>query len=158
MILTDWALQWGIPAAAIFDLQSRVLGLDGSPPEADLGVSEASVLNRVRLRASAIGMRTWRNNVGAGYSEDGSFMRWGLANETAAVNKSVKSADLIGIKPWIIQPNDVGKLIGQFVSYEVKHAGWTFKGDERETAQLNWANLILSLGGDARFITSASQL
>lgn len=158
MILAEWANRWGVPAAALEDLQTRVLGLDGSPPDADLGVSEASVLNRVRLRASAIGMRTWRNNVGAGYGEDGSFMRWGLANESTAVNASVKSADLIGIRPRIIQPDDMGKLIGQFVSYEVKHASWTFRGDAREVAQLNWANLILSLGGDARFITSASQL
>lgn len=159
MILSEWASRWGVPYAAIADLQARVLGLDGfSVPGVIDGSSESAVQSRLRLRASKLGMRLWRNNVGAGYSEDGSFMRWGLANDSAQLNAVMKSADLIGIRPRVIDPGDVGSIIGQFVSREVKHGAWRYSGTAREEAQLNWANLINALGGDAAFATSEQSL
>lgn len=159
MILSEWALRWGIPYAAIADMQSRLLGLEGhGVPGVIDGSSESAVQSRLRLRASKLGMRLWRNNVGAGYSEDGSFMRWGLANDSKQVNTVIKSGDLIGIRPVVVQPTDVGKLIGQFVSREVKHGGWKYSGTSREVAQLNWANLVNGLGGDAAFATSEEGL
>lgn len=153
MIFADWAARWCVPAQALHELQAYVLGLDGTP-ETVAGMSEAGVQSRVRAEASRRGCRLWRNNVGAGYAEDGRFMRWGLANDSSAINAVVKSADLIGIRPRIITQGDVGKLIGQFLSREVKAGGWRYKGTEREIAQLNWANLINSLGGDASFATA----
>lgn len=159
MILTEWAARWGVSGAAVADLQTRVLNLDGGAPPPPPGKSEAAVQAAARVEASKLGMRVWRNNVGA-YSDEksGSFIRYGLANDSHAVNTRIKSADLIGVRPRIIQPGDVGHLIGQFVSFECKHAGWKFTGTEREVAQQNWANLVLSLGGDARFITGPGQL
>jgi hypothetical protein len=82
---------------------------------------------------------------------DGGFLRYGLANESSAVNKQVKSADLIGIRPVKITPSMIGMTIGQFMSREVKAGNWKWSGSEREMAQLRWAELILSLGGDACF-------
>lgn len=152
MIFADWAARWCIPPQAMHELQASVLGLDGTP-ETVVGMSEAGVQSRVRAEASRRGCRLWRNNVGAGYADDGRFMRWGLANDSSAINAVVKSADLIGIRPRIIQPGDIGKLFGQFLSREVKAGGWRYSGTERERAQLNWANLINSLGGDAGFAT-----
>ena len=160
-MLQDWAVQWSVPAAALADLRAR-LGmldvLDLRELDAAVGQSEAAVQTRVRLQASRLGFRLFRNNVGAGYSEEGQFMRWGLANDSAQVNRVLKSADLIGCRPFIVQPQDVGRMIGQFVSYEIKHAGWRYAGTDREKAQANWAALVCSLGGDARFITSEHQL
>lgn len=115
-------------------------------------VNESSVLQIIKLEASRKGVRLWRNNVGCVYSgEDKRFIRYGLANESANMNKVIKSADLIGIRPVTITPDMVGKTIGQFISREIKHPGWRYHDNEREKAQLAWAELIISLGGDACF-------
>ena len=121
-------------------------------------MSEAAVSVEVRLEASRLGIRLWRNNVGAGYMQDGSFIRWGLANESAAMNRLIKSADLIGVRPILITPAMVGRTIGQFVSREAKRAGWKWSGTDREVAQLAWADLVNSLGGDAAFTTGPGSL
>lgn len=156
-MLTQWAAQWGVPAAALADLQVR-MGMIGLTPPAEPGRSEAAVQSRVRLAASKAGKRLFRNNSGAGYDEAGNFMRWGLGNDSMALNKVLKSSDLVGVEPRIIQPADVGHLFGQFVSYEVKHADWKYTGTEREVAQAAWLTLINSLGGKAKFITDEGQL
>ena len=80
-----------------------------------------------------------------------STIRYGLANESAEQNKAIKSADLIGIRPVLIEPRHVGHTIGQFVSREVKKGGWVYTGKGRETAQMNWVRAIVSRGGDACF-------
>src|SRR2546428_602989 len=114
--------------------------------------SEAEILNRIKLEASSKGSRLWRNNVGATYTAEGSFIRYGLANDSKALNQKLKSADLIGIKPVVITEEMVGRTIGQFLSREIKRPNWKFnKNDTHDTAQLNWINLIVSLGGDACF-------
>lgn len=157
-VLDAWAEHWRISPAMLADLRLRLCSLDSAAGQPAPGRSEAAVQASVRLEASRKGMRLWRNNVGAGYSEDGSFLRWGLANDSAHVNRVLKSADLIGVRPRIITAQDVGKLFGQFVSRECKHVGWRYTGDERETAQLNWAALVMSLGGDASFASGVGTL
>lgn len=156
MMFAEWAARWGVPAAALADLRSIVLSADATG--AVDGASEAAAQARVRLEASRKGGRLWRNNVGAGYAEDGSFLRWGLANDSAQVNKVIKSGDLIGLRPVLIRPEHVGLVLGQFVSREMKAPGWRYRGTEREVAQLNWANVINTLGGDARFATGEGTL
>lgn len=158
MNLSTWALRWHVSPAALADL---VAVLDQSePPEADAPPrSEAAAQNLVRLEASRKGMRLWRNNVGAG-EIDGQWLRWGLANDSPQVNKILKSADLIGIRPVVITPAHVGHTLGQFVSREMKAPGWRMpaRPSARETAQQNWAALISSLGGDAAFCTGEGTL
>lgn len=156
MILHDWAQQWGIPSDAIYDLCLR-MGIQMRdctpyPQEAPEG-SEARQQSLVRLDAGRQGVWLTRNNVGALIDTRGVPVRYGLANESQAQNKVVKSADLIGIRPILIGPQHVGKVIGQFVSREVKHAGWKYRGDAHEVAQHNWANFVVSRGGDASFCT-----
>ena len=121
-------------------------------------ISESGISSDIRLEASQCGCRLWRNNVGATYTPTGQFIRFGLANDSAQLNKAIKSADLIGIRPILITQAHVGLLIGQFISREVKHPGWKYTGNERERAQLAWAELINSLGGDACFATSRGTL
>ena len=123
------------------------------PPRSE---EHAQVL--IRMEASRKGLAMWRNNVGAGKLDNGSFVRWGLANDSTAVNTQIKSADLIGIRRVLITPELVGCVIGQFVSREVKHPGWRYTGTERERAQLAWAELVLSFGGDAAFATGEGTL
>jgi hypothetical protein len=159
MLLSNWATRWSISDAALADLY-RLMNTHISPVSSLLhpaeDVSEAGVQARIRLEASALNVRLWRNNVGAVYTAEGSFLRYGLANESKAQNQILKSADLIGIRRILIAPSDVGKTIGQFVSREVKRSTWKFS--KQDEAQLNWANLINSYGGDAKFATGEGTL
>jgi len=116
-------------------------------------MSESYVQSAVRLAAANAGAILWRNNNGAGKLADGSFVRWGLANDSTALNAQIKSADLIGIRPLLITPEMVGHTIGQFVSRECKRVGWKPDRSERYLAQQRWADLVNRLGGDARFTT-----
>lgn len=115
-------------------------------------MSEIAISNIVKLEASQKGHRLWRNNVGATYTTRGDFLRYGLANESANMNAIIKSADLIGIRRVLITQAMVGTVIGQFLSREIKSGNWKFsKKSEHDAAQLAWAELINSLGGDACF-------
>lgn len=159
MILAEWARTWAVADAALADLCARVLGMDGGDPQSPAGASEAAVQARVRVAASRRGERVWRNNLGS-YEDPatGRWIRYGLANDSPQVNAVLKSADLIGVRPRLITPQMVGQKIGQFVSYECKAAGWKWGNTERERAQLNWATRVLTLGGDARFVTDEGQI
>lgn len=151
-MLYEWALQWGVPLAAVQDLQRRMgVGTAPLPLESGDGTSETAVSVRVKLAAARVGTHLFRNNVGAMQDESGRWVRFGLANDSKQMNQTFKSGDLIGCKPVTIEPRMVGWRIGQFVSREVKRTGWTYTGTERETAQLRWIELICSLGGDAAF-------
>jgi hypothetical protein len=162
MNLNQWAIEWGIPYAAVQDLQWR-MGLEGHaalglpPPPA--GKSEAYVSSLLRLEASQQGGRLFRNNVGATQDETGRLIRFGLANESKQMNKMLKSADYIGILPRRVTQEMVGQIHGIFLSREAKEPDWVFDpNDEHQAAQKRWNDLILSLGGDAGFATSAGTI
>lgn len=157
MILNEWAQRWGVPLAAIEDLRAT-LNCAAQPETLSKELSEGGVQSRVRLAAARKGIYAWRNNVGAGTLGSGSYIRWGLANDSKALNKKIKSADLIGIRRRLITGADVGTELGQFWSREVKHSQWVYRDTEEEAAQLQWALLITANGGDAGFITDANQL
>jgi hypothetical protein len=154
--LHEWAARWNVSPAALSDLRA-CLGA-GDAPVLREGLSEAAIQSQVRLEASRKGIRLWRNNVGAMYDDAGNFVRFGLANESAQINRVVKSGDLIGIRPVIITQAHVGTMLGQFVSREVKAGTWCYSGTDREKAQLAWAQLIASLGGDAGFCNGEGTL
>lgn len=157
-ILYQWAHDFGIPLHALQNLQQR-MGLLSLPPLPQLqGKDEAYIQTLLRLEASQKGVRLFRNNVGALKDVAGRLVRYGLANDSAKVNETIKSGDLIGIRPVVITPQHVGHILGQFVSREVKAPGWQFSGTPRELAQQNWANLINSLGGDACFANSSGTI
>lgn len=122
------------------------------------GKSEAWAQSVVRLEASEKGVKLFRNNVGALKDDRGRLVRYGLGNDSAAMNAVLKSADLIGVRPVLIQPWHVGHTFGQFVSRECKVPGWQYSGKGRESAQLAWANLINACGGDAAFTTGPGSL
>lgn len=137
-MLNAWASKWGIPPAAIADLIASVSIL----AEPGASGSEADVQARVRLSASKAGIRLWRNNSGVAQDEMGRVVRFGLCNDSARMNETIKSSDLIGIGPT-----------GQFIAREVKAPGWKFTGTKREQAQLKFINLVNAMGGDAKFIS-----
>lgn len=149
-----WAQRWNIPAAAVDELRGEFGTISTEPNEAQGGESEAAIQNRLRLEAPRFGARLWRNNIGAGMMEDGTFVRWGLCNDSKQMNDKIKSADLVGIRPVVVTPAHVGATLGVFLAREVKHSGWKFTGNKHETAQLRFLELVAGLGGDAAFATS----
>ena len=157
MSIEAWATRWHIPPAALAELKAT-MGRHDDAVTAVSGVSEAAIQQQTRLEACRHGDRLWRNNNGACMSEDGRLIRYGLCNDSAAMNKKLKSSDLIGITPHIVTVQDVGATLGIFTSIEIKRPGWVFKGTEREWAQFNWMELIKSLGGRAQFATSPGEV
>lgn len=121
-------------------------------------MDERDLVNVVRLEASQLGIRLWRNNCGCFSDNNGRLIRYGLANESAAVNAVMKSGDLIGIRPIVIDASMIGKTIGQFVSRECKASNWRLNNNERTRAQVAWCDLINSLGGDAQIVNSVGSL
>jgi hypothetical protein len=156
MFFAAWAKKWDIPNEAIKEL-TQSFGLTNYDYVDNQDASEASITNIVRVEASKKGCRLWRNNVGATKTENG-WIRYGLANESGKMNKYIKSADLIGIRPVLITQEHLGATIGQFISREVKAANWTYKNTEHERAQLRWIELITGLGGDACFTNKEGSL
>lgn len=154
--LYEWAIRHRVPQAALTDLVAMfgVYGPAGQPVDEQPGLSEAAVQNNIRLEAARTGRILWRNTVGG----DDKGLRWGLANDSPAVNKLLKSSDLIGIDPVLITPAHVGQVIGQFLAVEVKEADWKFTGVGRETPQFNFLKLVRSKGGRAMFANRTGEL
>ena len=157
-LLTQWAARHGVSQAALAELRV-MMGVDTDPAKCTAKASsEAAVQTAVRLEASRLGIRLWRNNVGACKDESGRIIRYGLCNDSAQLNKRIKSSDLIGVRPVVITPDMVGHTIGQFVAREVKRPGWKYTGTDREKAQLAFIELLLSLGADAAFASGEGSL
>lgn len=158
--LEQWQARHGITDVAMADLLATLAkGEYHAPVEVPDNVhSEAGVTSLVRLEAARKGVLLFRNNVGCLFDRQERMVRYGLANESQAQNDKLKSGDWIGVRKRLIVPADVGTVIGQFVSREVKRAGWVYRGQGRELAQNNWNALITSWGGDAAFAASEGTL
>lgn len=157
--INQWAARFGVSAQAL-DALRRMCGEDNSQhPKCDLAAGrEAGVVQRLRMSAAHAGDYLWVNKNGACYTDRGRFLRYGIANESAAESRVIKSSDLIGVTRVTVQPQDVGHTIGVFTAYEVKKPGWKFTGVGRERAQSRWLRLIQSIGGFARFVSDESEV
>lgn len=116
----------------------------------------------VRLRASEWGAVLFRNNSGVLKDIKGRPIRFGLGNESAKINESLKSPDYVGFLPTVITPEMVGRQVAIFTGIEVKpegtviHKEWSPKS--REYAQQKFINLIRHHGGVAGFATGWSDV
>jgi hypothetical protein len=142
-----------VSAGALDDLRALMLADAPTEPSATPGASEAAIQSQLRVDWSKQGDRLWRNNVGVLPDARGVPIRFGLANDSGAINSVLKSSDLIGIRRRLITPDMIGQVFGQFAAREAKKAGWRFAGTARELAQLKFIELVNALGGDARFTT-----
>lgn len=149
--LNQWAVRHGVSRQALLDLHT-MFNLDpahSETPAIDDATltSEAGVQALARVEASRMNWRLFRNNLGAGKLENGSFLRWGLCNDSQRLNDAVKSSDLIG---WTDK--------GLFAAVECKPPGWRYTGTPHEVAQLKFLELVAGAGGVARFVTGPGQL
>lgn len=158
MNLEQWAQRWGVSPAAFAELAACSIA-DADPDGLD-GRSEAYVQSTIRLEAARAQPPCYlfRNNVGAGKLASGNFVRFGLGNDSKKLNERLKSGDLIGIRSVIVTPAMVGRRFGQFLSRECKREDWKYSGTVEENAQLAWATLINSLGGDALIVKAPGSL
>jgi|SRR5579859_1147572 len=152
MNLVEWAERWRISPEAIKELCLTCIHT-GPCESAD---SEGDVQARIRLAAARTARLAWgeqtylfRNNRGAGQLRNGSFVRWGLANDSKAVGDRVKSGDLVGWEQVRIGPEHVGSVIARFLSIEVKRRNWKFAATAEECAQIQWAAIVNAQGGRA---------
>ena len=149
MTIHDWAKRWQIPTQVLQELTT--VGMIEESIGSDM-TSESGVQSLIRLNASRIGIRLWRNNVGAYKTDEGGWVRYGLCNESKQMNERVKSSDLIGIRSLTVTPEMVGTVVGQFVAREMKKPLWKFReSDKRAVAQKRYIDLVNRMGGDASF-------
>lgn len=71
----------------------------------------SSLVRPALLYGSQIGMRLFRNNVGALQDRNGQWVQYGLCKG---------SSDIIGWTPTIIQPDMVGRNVAIFTAFETK--------------------------------------
>ncbi len=144
----QWVMRWGIDpraAAELFHLAGLASVTVTSSP-APVGATEYRIQNDIRQAIDAWGGAVWRNNSGACKDETGRQIRYGLGNDSAALNKVVKSSDLIGIAPG-----------GRFLAVEVKPADWRY-GDARSVAQGNFLRRVNELGGIGTFASNVADV
>lgn len=153
-VVHEWARDWRVPPACVADLLQR-LGVGYETPQRNeiVGMSEAATSQRMRLEAASLGFPMWRNNVGALLDDKGALVRFGLCNESKGENDRIKSHDYIGCRPVKITAAMFGQVFGLFTTREMKEEGWVYTGQGREPAQRKFQDIVLSLGGDAKFST-----
>lgn len=154
-----WGIRHHVSLEALAELRA-ILNLPGVAfPVPSAVRTEGDVQALVRLEAARKGVRLWRNNVGVTEGDATHRpVRYGLANDSAALNGRLKSSDLVGWRPLEITRDHVGSHVAQVVCREVKAPGWRYAGGPREEAQLAWLTLVLADGGDAAFATGEGTL
>jgi hypothetical protein len=157
MTLKDWQARWGhhVPAQAIAEL-TAILSPVMPSPSPTARHSEAAGAAQIRLAAGRAGVPVWRNNQGGCTDQTGRLIRFGLGNESPALNARWKSSDLIGILPVVVQPSHVGKTLGVFLAVETKKPGWRLTpGDKRGQAQAAFLQSVRGFGGVGGFCCTA---
>ena len=101
-------------------------------------MKETNLQNAVRLAASKLGVRLFRNNVGSARTHDGRFIVFGLCNG---------SSDLIGWRTVTITPADIGRRVAVFTAMEIK----TPTG-QPTPEQLHFIEIVKNAGGLAAIV------
>lgn len=155
--LTSWAIKHQVSAVALAELSAAFGHIPELGTEVNTSDREAVVQAKVRLLGKLRGYELHRNNVGAIKDERGIPVRYGLANDSSALNKAVKSSDLVGFKSeiWIHPETFAPTKIARFASIECKHGGWPGYNPENphERAQQRWHEYVVANGGISAFST-----
>lgn len=124
--------------------------------------SEELIQQQIRLDVARSGIDIWRNNVGQALHTDKygqtRAVRYGLLNDSAAINEEFKSSDLIGIRPVLVTQDMVGTVVGVFIALECKASDWKYRANDRHTqAQQRFLNLVIRAGGWGGFVRSTDE-
>lgn len=120
-----------------------------------MATPEARASQEVRLRASDWKSKVYRNNSGVLMNEVGVPVRFGLGNESAKINKIIKTSDFIGWTPVVITEAMLGQTLAVFTAIEAKPLGFKVKSvypiKSREFAQNKFIELVRMFGGIGGF-------
>lgn len=120
-------------------------------------ITESQLQSWIRLQSPNFNSLLMRNNSGVLVnSETGRPVRFGLANDSAQLNRKFKSADLIGITRKVCR---CGEVFGVFTALEVKVPGWSFNPNNPvHAAQNNFLSEVCNRKGIGSFISSTDEL
>lgn len=162
-LIRMWGAKHGIGAAALAELEN-LMGIAGTSALTDPTAqgepgSESRQQSLIRLAAAKRDILLFRNNVGGAMLDNGSFIRFGLANDSDKMNDNIKSSDLIGIERVTVTPQMVGGTLGVFTALECKRLDWKFRPSDKHSAkQKVFIDLINAYGGRAKFIQRPEDL
>ena len=109
------------------------------------------------LATSSAGLTLWRNNTGTGWVGDVARLKNGdiLIRDPAPLHAGLSkgSSDLIGLRPRLILPEDVGSILAQFVALEIK-AG----RDRLRPEQITFLDFVRRAGGVALEVRKVEDL
>lgn len=108
-----------------------------------MATRESVLLGRIRIAASTIGARLFRNQVGQYRLESGRTIRSGLG---------AGSPDLVGWHSIQVTPEMVGRRVAVFAAIEVKAPG-----NRATKAQKRWLRAIRLAGGISGVATSEDE-
>lgn len=116
-------------------------------------VNETTLMQRIRLRATKLGYRIFRNNCGVGWMGTPCTrcqtilrrVRFGVANPGGS--------DLVGWRPIKVTPEMVGSTLAMFCAWEIKLP--TGRVTEEQDAFLD---AVTVAGGDARVVRFEEQI
>lgn len=103
-------------------------------------MKEAQIQRNIRAKLGELRLPFFRYQVGTFIAPDGSMVKVGVEGVS----------DLIGIIPYTIRPEDVGRTIGVFAALEVKKP----KGSKFQSAQRPFLRTINRLGGIGAVVRS----
>lgn len=126
---------------------------------------EAKATEVVRLSASSLNSRIFRNNSGGCIDSTGRMIKFGLGNDGSKASKQLKFGDYIGFTPVLITPDMVGQTVAVFTNLEIKPDGDMQKTltaacrlGSREYYQWKTCELVKNNGGFAGFVTNAQDV
>ncbi len=86
-------------------------------------MKESDIMRLIQMKASALGARLFRNNVGALQNIQGMWVKFGLG---------VGTSDLIGWRTRVITTDMVGKSVAIFTAIEVKSQAGKLTAEQRD--------------------------
>lgn len=119
--------------------------------------SESAILKATLLRASQLGLRLFRNQVGAGVAgvilrevEPGVFL---VRGRRVTMGLCTGSSDLIGWKPITIMSDMIGSKVACFVALEIKSAS-----GRPTPEQNNFMDRVREAGGIAAIVRAPEDI
>lgn len=106
-------------------------------PDTLWAMKESSLYTPIILKATQLGSRLFRNNVGALKNERGQWVRYGVANPGGS--------DMIGIAPCVVTESMVGLTVGILLAVEVKPD----RGSKASAPQRAFLEFVKKMGGIA---------